>query len=99
MAHRLHAEHSVAGGREDLQVARPGPLRVETKRIAPGETNTWTIEIDGTEGSIAYTTKLPKTRKEYYLAEDVGHYGIFNGRKWREKIAPVVETFIETHEG
>jgi predicted dehydrogenase len=43
------------------------PLRVEAKRIAPGETNTWTIEIDGTEGSIAYTTKYPKTlrRMEY----------------------------------
>jgi len=39
----------------------PFPLRIETKRIAPGETNTWTIEIDGTGGSIAYTTKLPKT--------------------------------------
>jgi predicted dehydrogenase len=37
------------------------PLRVETKRIAPGETNTWSIEIDGTEGSIAYTSKFPKT--------------------------------------
>ncbi len=37
------------------------PLRIETKRIAPGEMNTWTIEIDGTEGSIAYTTKQPKT--------------------------------------
>jgi predicted dehydrogenase len=37
------------------------PLRVETKRIAPGETNTWTIEIDGAEGSIAYTSKFPKT--------------------------------------
>jgi predicted dehydrogenase len=37
------------------------PLRIETKRIAPGETNTWTIEVDGTAGSIAYTTKLPKT--------------------------------------
>jgi predicted dehydrogenase len=37
------------------------PLRIETKRIAPGELNTWTIEIDGTDGSIAYTTKLPKT--------------------------------------
>ena len=37
------------------------PLRVETKRIAPGETNTWSIEVDGTKGSIAYTTKLPKT--------------------------------------
>jgi len=37
------------------------PLIVETKRIAPGETNTWRIEIDGTEGSIAYSTKYPKT--------------------------------------
>ena len=40
---------------------QPFPLRIETKRIAPGETNTWTIEIDGTEASIAYTTKFPKT--------------------------------------
>jgi predicted dehydrogenase len=37
------------------------PMRIETKRIAPGETNTWTVEVDGTEGSMAYTTKLPKT--------------------------------------
>jgi predicted dehydrogenase len=37
------------------------PLRVETKRIAPGETNTWVIEVDGTEGSIGYSTKHPKT--------------------------------------
>ena len=37
------------------------PLRIETKRIAPGQTNTWTIEVDGTEGSIAFTTKQPKT--------------------------------------
>jgi predicted dehydrogenase len=37
------------------------PLRIETKRIAPGETNTWVTEIDGTEGSIAFSTKLPKT--------------------------------------
>ena len=37
------------------------PLRIETKRIAPGHTNTWTIEVDGSEGSIAFTTKQPKT--------------------------------------
>jgi predicted dehydrogenase len=39
----------------------PFPLQLEVKRIAPGETNTWSIEVDGTEGSIAFTTKLPKT--------------------------------------
>jgi predicted dehydrogenase len=44
------------------------PLRIETKRIAPGETNTWVIEVDGTEGSIAFSTKLPKTLRsmEYH---------------------------------
>src|SRR5262249_989207 len=35
------------------------PLRIETKRIAPGEKNTWVIEVDGTDGSIAYSTKQP----------------------------------------
>jgi predicted dehydrogenase len=48
-----------------LCVARDGdvsfPMRIETKRIAPGETNTWVTEIDGTEGSIAFSTKLPRT--------------------------------------
>jgi hypothetical protein len=37
------------------------PMRVETKRMAPGETNTWSIEVDGTCGSIAFSTKHPKT--------------------------------------
>jgi hypothetical protein len=37
------------------------PMRIETKRIAPGETNTWIIEIDGTRTSIAFSTKYPKT--------------------------------------
>jgi predicted dehydrogenase len=39
----------------------PFPLRLAMKRIAPGETNTWSIEVDGTDGSIAFTTKHPKT--------------------------------------
>jgi predicted dehydrogenase len=46
---------------EAEQDGEPFPLRIETKRIAPGETNTWLIEVDGTRGSIAYSTKLPKT--------------------------------------
>jgi predicted dehydrogenase len=45
----------------------PFPLRIEVKRIAPGETNTWSIEVDGTEASMAFTSKFPKTlrRMEY----------------------------------
>jgi len=29
----------------------------------------------------------------------VGHYGIFNGSKWRNRIAPVVEQWMATHGG
>ncbi len=47
-----------------------------------------------TRAALDLATKVPKARKHYLMAEDVGHYGIFNGRKWREKIAPVVEDFI-----
>jgi predicted dehydrogenase len=32
------------------------PLIMQTKRIAPGATNTWYIEVDGTEGSIRFST-------------------------------------------
>jgi poly(3-hydroxybutyrate) depolymerase len=50
--------------------------------------------IGQTRAALEIATKLPQAKKQYFLAKDVGHYGIFNGRKWREKIAPVVEKFI-----
>jgi poly(3-hydroxybutyrate) depolymerase len=50
--------------------------------------------IGQTKAALDIATRLPKAKKQYLLAEDVGHYGIFNGRKWRERIAPVVEKFI-----
>jgi poly(3-hydroxybutyrate) depolymerase len=53
--------------------------------------------IGQTKAALDIATKLPKSKKHYLLAEDVGHYGIFNGRKWRERIAPVVEKFIKAN--
>jgi len=50
--------------------------------------------IGQTKAGLDLATVLPAAKKQYLLAKDVGHYGIFNGRKWREKIAPVVEKFI-----
>jgi poly(3-hydroxybutyrate) depolymerase len=54
--------------------------------------------VGQTKAALGIATKLPRPDKQYFLARDVGHYGIFNGRKWREKIAPVVEKFIATHD-
>ena len=44
-------------------------------------------------------TSLPAAKKQYLMAEAVGHYGIFNGRKWRDEIAPVVEAWIRGNGG
>ncbi len=49
----LHTEVDIDG--------REVPMRFETKRLAPGETNSWFIEILGTDGGVRYTTKEPKT--------------------------------------
>ena len=54
--------------------------------------------IGQTRAALDIATRLPKTKKQYFLARDVGHYGIFNGRKWREKIAPQVEKFIAAND-
>lgn len=37
------------------------PILMHTKRIAPGETNTWFLEVHGTRRSVSYSTKTPKT--------------------------------------
>jgi poly(3-hydroxybutyrate) depolymerase len=50
--------------------------------------------IGQTRAALDLAAKLPKAKKHYLLAKGVGHYGIFNGRKWREQIAPAVEKFI-----
>jgi poly(3-hydroxybutyrate) depolymerase len=50
--------------------------------------------IGQTKAALDLAAKLPPSKMRYFLAENVGHYGIFNGRKWRERIAPVVEDWI-----
>jgi poly(3-hydroxybutyrate) depolymerase len=50
--------------------------------------------IGQTEAALHITPELPDALKHYYLARDVGHYGIFHGSKWRNRIAPVVEDWI-----
>ncbi len=51
-----------------------------------------------TKAALTVAKALPEEKKRYYMAEGVGHYGIFNGSKWRDRIAPVVEEWITAHD-
>ena len=71
-------------------------------------TNTALLAIEGekddisgigqTKAALHLATGLADEKKRYFMAKDVGHYGIFNGSKWRSRIAPVVEDWIARHE-
>jgi poly(3-hydroxybutyrate) depolymerase len=53
--------------------------------------------IGQTRAALTLTSRLPEPKKKYHLAPGVGHYGIFNGSNWRNRIAPVVEGWIARH--
>jgi poly(3-hydroxybutyrate) depolymerase len=55
--------------------------------------------VGQTKAALKIARGLPASRKNYHLARGVGHYGIFNGSKWRDRIAPVVEDWIARHDG
>ncbi|MCJ8156957.1 polyhydroxyalkanoate depolymerase [Sphingomonas sp. LaA6.9] len=50
--------------------------------------------VGQTKAALTLAKNLPAKSKKYHLAPEVGHYGIFNGSKWRTRIAPVVEEWI-----
>ncbi len=50
-----------------------------------------------TKAALSIATKLPARLKKHHIARTVGHYGIFNGSKWRNQIAPIVEDWIRAH--
>lgn len=73
----LHCDVEIEGQR--------APMRFETKRLAPGEMNTWFIEVLGTERGARFSTKEPKTvwlferrKEQVWERYDVGHsYSVF----------------------
>jgi poly(3-hydroxybutyrate) depolymerase len=74
----------------------PGAIRDTALLAIEGERD----DISGigqTRAALDLATHLPRARKKYHLARDVGHYGIFNGSKWRSRIAPVVEDWIRAN--
>ena len=47
-----------------------------------------------TKAAHGLCTGIPKARQFHYDVEGAGHYGIFSGRRWREKVYPEVRDFI-----
>ncbi len=52
-----------------------------------------------TRAAHALCSSLPDDMKVHYEQPGVGHYGVFNGSRWRSEIAPRVLDFIQSNRG
>jgi poly(3-hydroxybutyrate) depolymerase len=71
----------------------PGAVRNTALMTVEGELD----DISGvgqTYAAHALCANLPADKHRHWLQNGVGHYGIFNGRRWRGEILPQVRAFI-----
>ncbi|HEY8710714.1 MAG TPA: polyhydroxyalkanoate depolymerase [Burkholderiaceae bacterium] len=80
------------------QLVRPQDIKTSALLTIEGELD----DISGagqTRAAHDLCTGIPKDRQFHYDAIGAGHYGIFSGRRWREKVYPTVRDFIASHQG
>ena len=55
--------------------------------------------VGQTRAALDLTPNLPAERKAYHLQQGVGHYGVFNGSRFRTIIAPRIGAFMREMQG
>jgi poly(3-hydroxybutyrate) depolymerase len=79
------------------KLVRPQDIKTTALLTIEGELD----DISGagqTRAAHGLCTGVPKDRQFHYDVVGAGHYGIFSGRRWREKVYPEVSNFIATHQ-
>ncbi|HRN99990.1 polyhydroxyalkanoate depolymerase [Nitrobacter sp.] len=52
-----------------------------------------------TEAAHALCTSIPNDRRTHYVQSGVGHYGVFNGSRFRSEIVPRINDFMQSNDG
>jgi poly(3-hydroxybutyrate) depolymerase len=53
--------------------------------------------IGQTKATHTITPKLDDSRREHWEQPGVGHYGLFNGQRFRSDVAPRIKAFVRAH--
>jgi poly(3-hydroxybutyrate) depolymerase len=53
--------------------------------------------VGQTQAAQTICTSIPESMRMHYLQPDVGHYGVFNGSRFRKEIAPRIVAFVRKH--
>ena len=95
---RVFQKHLLANGEYYYRDTLIDPSAIKDIALLTIEGEKDDITGDGqTEAAHALTPNVPKAKHVHYTQEGVGHYGIFNGSRWRSIIQPKVAEFIAAH--
>jgi poly(3-hydroxybutyrate) depolymerase len=50
-----------------------------------------------TEATHALCTSIPDSRRAHYVQKGVGHYGVFNGSRFKSEIVPRINDFMQSN--
>jgi poly(3-hydroxybutyrate) depolymerase len=53
--------------------------------------------VGQTEAAHRICVNIPAEKRAHHMQPKVGHYGVFNGSRYRAEIAPRIADFIATH--
>ncbi len=90
--------HSLPTGRLRWHDIPVEPMAIEKTAVLTVEGELDDISAPGqTQAAHALCVNVPSWKKGHHLQKGVGHYGIFNGRRFREQILPKITAFIRAH--
>lgn len=85
-----------------------GEMKYHNRFVDPGAiTKTALLCLEGefddisgvgqTKAALDIAKNLPANKKKYHMEKGVGHYGIFNGSKFRKNVVPIIVDFMKQH--
>jgi len=91
--------HDLPNGRMTHRGAPVDPTKI--RRVALMTVEGENDDISGvgqTQAAQDLCANIPPEHKSHYLQHGVGHYGVFNGSRFRAEIAPRIADFVLSHE-
>jgi poly(3-hydroxybutyrate) depolymerase len=93
-------DHTLPKGEMLHRGMRVDPSKVRRVALMTVEGEKDDITGNGqTKAAHTLCKNLPDGMRAHRLQPDVGHYGVFNGRRFRTEILPEICNFLRTHQG
>lgn len=88
-------EHALPEGNMTHRGVKVEPHAIEKTALMTVEGEKDDISgVGQTEAAHAICARIPAAMRRHRLQSGVGHFGIFNGRRWREEICPDLRDFV-----